>query len=47
MFDDNRLKIERQPGKKQKENPVGCTRESKIKIGNIKEGAREDKTETV
>ena len=26
-FDDNKMKMARKPGKKQKENPVGCTRE--------------------
>ena len=25
LFDDNKIKMARNPGKKQKENPVGCT----------------------
>ena len=25
LFDDNKIKVARRPGKKQKENPVGCT----------------------
>ena len=29
LFDDNKIKMARKPGKKQKENPVGCTGESK------------------
>ena len=29
MFDNTKIKIARKPGKKQKENPVGCTREGK------------------
>ena len=28
LFDNNKVKIVRKPGKKQKENPVGCTGES-------------------
>ena len=30
LFDDNKIKMARKPGKKQKENPVGYTREGKI-----------------
>ena len=30
LFDDNKIKIARKPGKKQKENPVGC-------IGKVKD----------
>ena len=29
LFDDNKIKIIKKPGKKQKENPVGGTREGK------------------
>ena len=29
LFDDNEVKIARKPGKKQKENHVGCTGEGK------------------
>ena len=29
LFDDNKVKMVRKPGKKQKENPVGCAGESK------------------
>ena len=32
--DDNMIKMARKPGKKQKENPVGCTGEGKRKKGN-------------
>ena len=44
LFDDNRIKMARKPGKKQKENPVVCTRERK-RI--IRKGLREGKTGTV
>ena len=37
----------RKPGKKQKENPVGCTGEDKRCKGNTREGSTEGKTETV
>ena len=47
MFDDNKIKMVRKPGKKQKENPVVCTREGKILKGNIRKGSREGKTGTV
>ena len=33
---DNKIEMAKKPGKKQKENPVGCTGESKR--GNIREG---------
>ena len=47
LFDDNRVKMARKPGKKQKENPVGCTGERKRWKGNIKEGSsREGNTGT-
>ena len=42
LFDDNKIKMTRKPGKKQKENTVGCAGE-----GNIRKGSREDKTGTV
>ena len=29
LFDDNKIKMARKPGKKQKENMVGCTGEGK------------------
>ena len=29
FFDDNKIKMVRKPGKKQKKNPVGCTGEGK------------------
>ena len=29
LFDDNKIKMVRKPGKKQKKNPVGRTREGK------------------
>ena len=29
LFDDDKIKVARKPGKKQKENPVGCTGEGK------------------
>jgi len=29
LFNDNKIKMARKPGKKQKENPVGCTGEGK------------------
>jgi len=29
LFDDNKVKMARKPGKKQKENPVECTGEGK------------------
>ena len=41
LFDDHNIKMARKPGKKQKENPVGCTGE-----GNIREGSREGKMRT-
>ena len=37
----------RKPGNNQKENPLGSTGEGKKGKGNIREGARESKTETV
>ena len=47
LFDDNKIKMARPPGRKQKENPVGCTGEGKGWKGNIRERSREDKTGTV
>ena len=41
MFDDNEIKMSRKPGKKQEENPVGCTGEGKRSKGNIREGLGE------
>ena len=29
LFDDNKVRLARKPGKNQKENPVGCTGEGK------------------
>ena len=29
LFDDNKMKMVREPGKEQKENPVRCTGEDK------------------
>ena len=29
LFDDNKMKMTRKPGKKRKENPVACTGEDK------------------
>ena len=34
FFDDNKIKMARKPGKKQKENSVGCTGEGKRRKGN-------------
>ena len=34
LFDDNKVKIARKPGKKQKKNPVGCNGEAKRWKGN-------------
>jgi len=47
LFDDNKIKIARKPGKKPKENLVACTGEGKRWKGNIREGSRECKTRTV
>ena len=47
LFDDNKIKMAKKPGEKQKENPVGCTWEGKTWKGNIREGSREGKTWTV
>ena len=44
LFDDNRIKMARKPGKKKKENPVGCKKkiyknENKVyKNENLREG---------
>ena len=35
LFDDNEIEMARKPGKKQKENPVGCTGECKRGKGTI------------
>ena len=43
LFDDNKIKMARKPGKIWKENPVGCTREDKKKI---REDHRKFKMET-
>ena len=37
MFDYNKINIVRKPGKRQRENPVGCTGEGKRCKGNIRE----------
>ena len=47
LFDDNKTKMTRKPGKKQKENSVWCTGEGKRWKGNVREGSRENKTGTV
>ena len=47
LFDDSKMNMARKPGKKQKENSVGCTGEAKRLKGNIREGSREGKTGTV
>ena len=47
MFGDNKIKMARKHGKKQKKNPVGCIGEGKRWKGNIREGSREGKTGTV
>ena len=36
LFDDDKIKIARKPGKKQRENPVGCTGEGRRLSGNIR-----------
>ena len=41
------VKIARKAGKKQKENPVGCTGEGKRWKGNIREGSRKGRMGTV
>ena len=38
LFDNNKIKMARKPGKKLKENPVECPGEDKIWRGNIREG---------
>ena len=38
LFGDNKIQMARKPGKKQKENSAGCTREDKRWRGNIIEG---------
>ena len=38
LFNNNKIKMARKPGNKQKENPVGCTGDGKISKGNIREG---------
>ena len=43
LFDDNKIKLARKPGKKQKKNLVGCTGEGKIRKGNLRERPREVK----
>ena len=46
LFDGNKEKMARKPGKEQKENPIGYTEEGKRWKINIREGYREDKTGT-
>ena len=43
LFDDNKVKMARKSGKKQKENPVAYTGKENIKE-EIREGYREEKT---
>ena len=38
FYDDNKIKMARKPGKKQKENQVECTGEGKLWKGNIRDG---------
>ena len=47
LFGDNKIKMARKPGKKQKENPVECTGEGKRLKGNIQEESGKGKTGTV
>ena len=47
LFDDNKIKMARKPGKKQKKTPVGYTLEGKRWKGNIRERSRAGKTGTV
>ena len=44
LFGDNKIKM---AGKKQKENPVGCTGEGEIRKVYVREGSTEGKTGTV
>ena len=44
LFDDNKIKIAKKPGKRQKENPARCTGEGKRWKWNIREVSREGKT---
>ena len=37
LFDENKIKMARKPGQKQKENPIACTEEGKRWKGNIRE----------
>ena len=47
LFDNNKMKMARKPGKKQKENAVACTGEGKRWKENIWDESREVKTGTV
>ena len=47
LLDDVKMKMARKPGKKQMENPVGCTREGKRRKGCIREESRKDRSGTV
>ena len=48
LFDDNKIKMARKPGKKLKENPVGCIGEGKDEKEIYEKGIYESfKTETV
>ena len=38
LFDDNKIKMARKPGRIWKGNPVGCNGEGKRRNGNIREG---------
>ena len=35
LFDDNKIRMARKPGKKLKKNPVRCTRESNCLGGDV------------
>ena len=47
LFDDNKIEMAREPGKRRIENLVGCTGDGKRWKGNINDGPREGKTGTV
>ena len=47
LLDNNKIKMAKKPGKKQKENPVSCSDEGKRWKGNIREGSSEGRTGTV
>ena len=45
LFDDNKIKMARKPGKKQKQNPVRCTGEGKRWKGNMRKGTKKIRQE--